>query len=202
MDSADQTQAAAVSRPSSQLSVADDVSNIVVSTKSGDTTFSNPSAVDDMNDDDDSDSKDCEDSNNSEINGENRDSIMETPKLAHDSMVTVRLSEPPTLTLNTSLVDVDNIAHMAETRHSEPDVTEDQSDTSHRDSTIRDSTIRDSIASATTVSQERSLHDELDQDSSSDDAMGQNDKDSVNWERLEKTEDEQPKDEDTDNVRS
>jgi hypothetical protein len=201
MDSADQTQAAAVSRPSSQLSVADDVSNTAVSTESGDTTFSSPDTVDDMNDTDNSDSRD---SNGSEVNQEGRDSTMvETPKLAHDSMVTVRLSEPPTLTLNTSLVDVDNIAHVAETRHSGPDVAEDQSDTtSHRHSTIRDSTIRDSIASATTVSQERSLHDELDQDCSSDDAMGQNDKDSVNWERLEKTEDEQPKDEDTDNVRN
>lgn len=116
----------------------------------------------------------------------------ETPKMPHDSMVTVRLSEPPALTLDTSVGE-------EEARGSR--IVEDEDSDQGQDSP-GESSIRTSTTPGGNTEANRSLQDELEGSvSPSRDSGAAGDQDDVNWERLEKTEDEQPKDEETDNVR-
>lgn len=115
-----------------------------------------------------------------------------TPKMTHDSMVTVRLSEPPTLTLDTDIA-------------SDSELAEETTPSTNQGSACDDSFNRDSTrASTATLSRSdatRSLHDELG-DCGADDSNSNcsEDQEEVNWEQLEKTEDEQTKDDETDNV--
>lgn len=132
----------------------------------------------------------------------------ETPKMAHDSMVTVRLSEPPSLTLDTTAA----ISKTGLTTPASPVVeeiaegAEDDSIQTEKPCETHDSVIPKSRDSALTVSStdaSRSLQDELGQFSADgNETDSSEDNEEVNWEQLEKTEDEQMKDEETDNVRS
>lgn len=163
---------------------------------------------------------------------------VETPKLTHDSMVTVRLSEPPSLILNTTdptspnhhdedeqeqeqepvtpndKQDADDKLDDQETT-SEPDtvITNDAHNTdtararassSTNNSTAPSPTDEEDMARLTRVTLERidtsrTLQDELDNfDSHSHASDSSDDFEEVNWEQLEKTEDEQPKDEESD----
>ncbi|POR39485.1 EVI5-like protein [Tolypocladium paradoxum] len=115
----------------------------------------------------------------------------ETPKMTHDSMVTVRLSEPPALTLDTTAAsDADP------TKSATSTLGEDaaQSGSDERDSQ------RDSCATASSTEANRSLQDELGEfGADGHESDSSEDPDEVNWEQLEKTEDEQVKDDETDN---
>jgi hypothetical protein len=117
-----------------------------------------------------------------------------TPKTTRDSMVTVRLSEPPTLTLDTTSTrdskSPDSPTLPATSQLIEESVAPDAPDTS-RNSTATLSASADAS---------RSLHDELGEFDDADSDCS--DPEEVNWAELEKTEDEQTKDEETDNVRA
>lgn len=160
----------------------------------------------------------------------------ETPKLAHDSMVTVRLSEPPSLQPSTTEVTFPN-NHDEKDQEQEQgqktptaeqdtaDAIDDQEKTAesdteatvdtHNTDTTRSSTSTapspaddDDMARLNRVTLERidtsrTLQDELDNfDSHSHASDSSDDFEEVNWEQLEKTEDEQPKDDESDNVSS
>lgn len=123
----------------------------------------------------------------------------ETPKMAHDSLVTVRLSEPDALTLDTSVATIPEFGPVKKERDS-PDATETSKETAD---TTGGATPRDSIASTLSPMTKQSLQDELGRRSESDRddySSDDDDPEEVNWEQLEKTEDEQTKDEETDNV--
>jgi hypothetical protein len=123
------------------------------------------------------------------------DSGTETPKMAHDSMVTVRLSEPPALTLDTTVGNCDN--PKTEAREVEVDATEcdERSSLPHTVSSSQASPKLE-IANIEQTSGADS-HEEV---TPNKERRKTDDHDDVNWERLEKTEDEQTKDEETDNV--
>ncbi|ODA76307.1 hypothetical protein RJ55_08152 [Drechmeria coniospora] len=119
------------------------------------------------------------------------------PKMAHDSMVTVRLSEPPTLKLDTKTASRVRI-HADRLAASTTDADDAGKDGNR---TSQDATHRQSAAAVPSAQANRSLQDELgecggdgDETDSTDDADEE-----VNWEQLEKTEDEQVKDDETDN---
>lgn len=117
----------------------------------------------------------------------------ETSKMPHDSMVTVRLSEPPALTLDTSV----NSEEAPKNHTVEVEV----EDTDRGRNSSREFPVRSSLPAVGNTQTNRSIRDELDDDVSSGRDNGvTEDQDDVNWERLERTEDEQPKDEETDNV--
>lgn len=117
-----------------------------------------------------------------------------TPKMTHDSMVTVRLSEPPSLTLNTSLSDVEAI-----------DAPETAVQSNHRQTMLltpigQDSSHpRDSTATIPPSGAHQSLLNELEEtEKREQDGYMSDDQEEVDWEQLEKKEDEQAKDDDTD----
>ncbi|ATY64391.1 RabGAP/TBC [Cordyceps militaris] len=137
------------------------------------------------------------------------DADTRTPKMTHDSMVTVRLSEPPSLTLDTSSASGSEPASSPVTslHTAEPDTTKGfknntQPETSEIDNVhnSRESVVvvRDSRTTLPRADTARSLQDELGQyeDNNSDTSE---DREEVDWEELEKTEDQQTKDEETDN---
>ncbi|TWU76478.1 hypothetical protein ED733_007278 [Metarhizium rileyi] len=128
----------------------------------------------------------------------------ETPKMAHDSMVTVRLSEPPSLTLDTRRVS------STEPVTPTSSVIEDASSEVYKDSLAKVDHIetchsilkklRDSALTLSPTDVNRTLRDELDICSADgNETDSSEDYEEVNWAELEKTEDEQMKDEETDN---
>ncbi|KAM5348252.1 hypothetical protein ACJ41O_008076 [Fusarium nematophilum] len=140
-----------------------------------------------------------------------RDPDPETPKMAHDSLVTVRLSEPDPIVLDSPIATSSDV----DTNQSTPTksiVSEDTKPGLPRDSTDQDidngavetrstdeaakkEAVRDSVATMPPpILTTQSLQDEL-----ADDGHVSDDQEEVNWEQLEKTEDEQTKDEETDN---
>ena len=120
--------------------------------------------------------------------------------MPHDSMVTVRLSEPPpALTLDTSEARLSAIKLTNPPRLSVEEAEAESDSSSGEEHLAGASDARDSIATASPTEASRSLQDELgDFDVSSRKSFSSEE---VNWEELEKTEDEQTKDEETDNVR-
>ncbi|KAF5676452.1 Rab6-like GTPase activating protein [Fusarium heterosporum] len=144
-----------------------------------------------------------------------RDPAPETPKMAHDSLVTVRLSEPDPIALDspieTSVIDTtqttptkDSVDGCPDTPVSpKSDLSVDDKDDSPDDEskTLTKEEPADPEASraSTTIMPPpilttRTLEDEL-----ADDGHLSDDQDEVNWEQLEQKEDEQTKDEETDN---
>lgn len=121
------------------------------------------------------------------------ESEAETPTMAHDSMVTVRLSEPPALKLDTDFDSGD-----AASRHKDAITNRDTIDSK----TTADSSMpRISTATLSPADPNRSLQDELGQvGADGHDSDGSEDLEEVNWEELEKTEDEQSKEDEADNV--
>ncbi|UKZ84908.1 uncharacterized protein TrAFT101_000794 [Trichoderma asperellum] len=114
-----------------------------------------------------------------------------TPKTTRDSLVTVRLSEPPTLTLETASArnsDIPEVPTLPATSEPIEEITSSDAPDAARNSTA---------TLSASAEANRSLHDELGEydDADSDGS----DSEEVNWEKLEKTEDEQTKDEETDN---
>lgn len=140
------------------------------------------------------------------------DTETETPKLAHDSMVTVRLSEPPVLTLDTtkcaSYSDSKSSPVVSprgtiniELPNGSENLTAIETIEGGDAEEIHNSVLvsRRSRATLPRVDTTRSLRDELGQcqDGSSETSE---DLEEVNWDELERTEDQQTKDEETDNV--
>ncbi|OAR01174.1 hypothetical protein LLEC1_04389 [Akanthomyces lecanii] len=137
------------------------------------------------------------------------DTDAETPKMTHDSMVTVRLSEPTSLTLDTSSASdsrpESNPVVSPKTFENEMTATSEsrttleapeiENEQNPRESLV---IVRDSRRALPRVDTTRSLQDELGQceDVTSDTS---DDVEEVNWEELEKTEDQQTKDDETDN---
>ncbi|UNI21795.1 hypothetical protein JDV02_007751 [Purpureocillium takamizusanense] len=116
----------------------------------------------------------------------------ETPKMAHDSMVTVRLSEPPSLTLDTTPAGRDS----ALPRGSDGELLDASSDRTSGFSVAQ----RDSFVTvSSTDASSRSLQDELGDYAVHGGPESEDDLEEVDWEQLEKTEDEQVKDDETDN---
>lgn len=127
-----------------------------------------------------------------------QESEAETPKMAHDSMVTVRLSEPPSLTLDT----LERSSQQRLPRHSLS-----SSEPNDRNSDIDPPSVDDATMTRmnrTTLSlidtSSRSLQDELGLYTPDGHDSDSSDMEEVNWEQLEKTEGEQTKDDETDNV--
>lgn len=121
------------------------------------------------------------------------ESEAETPTMAHDSMVTVRLSEPPALRLDTDFDSGD-----AASRRTDGTTNRDTIDSK----TTADSSMpRISTATLSPADPNRSLQDELGQvGADGHDSDASEDLEEVNWEELEKTEDEQSKEDEADNV--
>lgn len=113
-----------------------------------------------------------------------------TPKTTRDSMVTVRLSEPPALSLDTS-----------SGRNSKlPDSPTLPATSQPIDDSSLDACRNSTATVSASAEASRSLHDELEEMDDGDSDCS--DPEEVNWAELEKTEDEQTKDEETDNVRA
>ncbi|KAM4056794.1 rab-GTPase-TBC domain-containing protein [Hirsutella rhossiliensis] len=119
----------------------------------------------------------------------------QAPKMTHDSMVTVRLSESSAATLETAAssdADSEQLSPSATDCHS-VDTGSDEQDrprATHRDSAL---TLSPTAASVTMLSELGECSTEGHESDSSEES------DEVNWEQLEKTEDEQVKDDETDN---
>ncbi|KAF4513552.1 hypothetical protein G6O67_000811 [Ophiocordyceps sinensis] len=119
----------------------------------------------------------------------------EAPKMTHDSMVTVRLSESSAATLDTAApsdADSEQPSPSTTNRHSFESGSDPQSSprATHCDSAI---TLSPTAASL-------SLQGELGESGAQGpESDASEDSDEVNWEQLEKTEDEQVKDDETDN---
>ncbi|GAB0132711.1 hypothetical protein EsDP_00001139 [Epichloe bromicola] len=129
----------------------------------------------------------------------------EAPNMAHDSMVTVRLSEPPSLTLDTTTTVTNcRLGSIASTVPEEEQVdVEDESNDSKTPSekhNNRSSKPLNTKATVSTIEANCSLRDELGRcGADGNETDSSDDNEEVNWEQLEKTEDEQTKDEETDN---
>ncbi|KAG5917671.1 hypothetical protein E4U42_007160 [Claviceps africana] len=130
-----------------------------------------------------------------------------TPNMAHDSMVTVRLSEPPSIALDSTTANTNGrltLTSLASTvLEEELIIEEDESSDAETCSEQRQSSSSNTLRAQVTISTtdpNRSLKDELGHcaiDGNETDSSEDNEE--VNWEQLEKKEDEQTKDEETDN---
>lgn len=131
-----------------------------------------------------------------------------TPTMTHDSMVTVRLSEPPFLTLDPTIVitndELPSLPPAAlEEEHKHIHVENESSDveTASDQRQSKSSSASDARVTISTPKAKRSLQDELGHSTvDGNETDSSEDHDEVDWEQLEKTEDEQTKDEETDNV--
>ncbi|KAF5556746.1 Rab6 GTPase activating GAP [Fusarium napiforme] len=147
-----------------------------------------------------------------------RDPAPETPKMAHDSLVTVRLSEPDPIVLDspiaTSTIDTNQTTPTKDPVDDRPDTPisrkssllvvdtddkddslDDESKTLIKEGVVDTEALRSSSATMPPpILTTRSLQDEL-----ADDGNISDDQDEVNWAQLEQKEDEQTKDEETDN---
>ncbi|KAF5026859.1 hypothetical protein F66182_1054 [Fusarium sp. NRRL 66182] len=143
-----------------------------------------------------------------------RDSAPETPKMAHDSLVTVRLSEPDPIILDspiaTSVISTNQttptkdpiddrpvtpISPKSSLQEEDREEELDDPKTLNEEQITGTKVLRESAATMPPpIITTRTLQDEL-----ADDGNLSDDQDEVNWEQLEQKEDEQTKDEETDN---
>ncbi|VUC23108.1 unnamed protein product [Clonostachys rosea] len=117
----------------------------------------------------------------------------ETPKITHDSMVTVRLSEPPALALDTSFTGEDEppTPTKREVADKVPGPVGSRSP---------EESVRSARLSSTSVAPSTSLQEELAEDTDNESSRTlSGEQEEVDWEKLEKTEDEQAKGDETDN---
>ncbi|RSL65821.1 hypothetical protein CEP53_003548 [Fusarium sp. AF-6] len=153
-----------------------------------------------------------------------RDPEPETPKMAHDSMVTVRLSEPESIVLDSPVAttgldtnqstptkipasDEVSVCETPEPSLKRTDTIEEvdeEEEEQEQDQGVKTPSTEEAANTGTPressptmpppILTTRSLQEEL-----ADDGHVSDDQEEVNWEQLEKTEDEQTKDEETDN---
>lgn len=126
------------------------------------------------------------------------DVVSITPKMAHDSMVTVRLSEPADLQLNPLVDPKENTQEEEEPDENPPD---DAFDRQCKAESQESSAQRDSVVTSSSANGNDSHPEELQERDSHSDSIHSSDDEDVNWEELEKTEDQQAKDDETDNVK-
>lgn len=103
--------------------------------------------------------------------------------MQHDSMVTVRLSEPPVLTVDTKIARTSSIASAKAINGHGSGFTP----------------TTETVLEEDGAAQGQSLQDELNEADPNED-MSPISEDEVNWEQLQKTEDQESKDQDSDNV--
>jgi hypothetical protein len=146
-----------------------------------------------------------------------------TPKMTHDSMVTVRLSEPPVLTIDTSLANDDEATPRRPStvlldtppvpdtptvvRESRSDVLQPIADNDEDDETPPS----DPSTPLPTANAPRNIGEELMESEGPEDDFEDDQRrsqisrastpDEVNWDQLERSEAEEPRDEETDKVR-
>lgn len=128
-------------------------------------------------------------------------------KMAHDSLVTVRLSEPDSIIFDTTTAPLDaRSSHIILVKEEVDAVTNEKEANKMSDVDALDvatPTPRDSIRTMSeSPPAERNLQDELRElETDNEEGSSSDDQEEVDWEQLEKTEDEQVKDDETDNVR-
>lgn len=113
--------------------------------------------------------------------------------MPHDSMVTVRLSEPPTLTVNTAILD----GHNEVAGNRQEDITQDEEEQEQEESpriTMMDPNgeVMSPTGSESAVSDDGESRRGSDSSEASEGG--------VNWEELEKTEEQEPRDQGSDDV--
>lgn len=109
--------------------------------------------------------------------------------MQHDSLVTVRLSEPPALTVDTKL------NNQEQGMHRNGSISEEVEDNHQPDTQKRDS---DGEGLGTAAGSEPPRAGDTEPRRASEDSEGAEDE--VNWEQLEKNEEEEPKTQDSDDV--
>lgn len=138
-----------------------------------------------------------------ETTGEASPTTAATPRMARDSLVTVRLSEPPPLMLDAMTAP----PNMRVTKSASCVIEEQAIDKSSHDiqshASVPSEMKSHPRTTTSSIPHSRSLPDELGQsETDAAEADLSEDNEEVDWEQLEKTEDEQPKSEEADNVRS
>jgi hypothetical protein len=128
-------------------------------------------------------------------------SAMDSKALSHDSMVTVRLSEPPSLSVDTAVLDTQkSLEERRQTQQSSVTILKD--DTYAPDEQEESPTITMVNANGDVVSPSGSESAESERGGSrrgSESSEGSGEE-GVNWEELEKTEEQEPRDESSDDV--
>ena len=125
--------------------------------------------------------------------------------MAHDSLVTVRLSEPDSIIIDTTATTLDaRSSQLAPAKEEVDAVTPGKEADKMNDIECLDvatPTPRDSIRTMSESPLDRNLQDELRElGTDIEEGNSSDDQEEVDWEQLEKTEDEQVKDDETDNV--
>jgi hypothetical protein len=126
------------------------------------------------------------------------ESNMDGQAMPHDSMVTVRLSEPPTLTVDTNVLEHANIDTIELTKGQDgPEIMQEEESTQEESPRITMVDPNGNEVTSPTGSEFAASRDgESRRGSDSSEASGED----VNWEELEKTEEQEPRDEGSDDV--
>ena len=126
------------------------------------------------------------------------ESNMDGQSMPHDSMVTVRLSEPPTLTVNTNVLEHANRDALEHTEGPErPEIMQEEEATQGQSPSITMVDPNGNEVTSPTGSESAASRDgESRRGSDSSEASAEE----VNWEELEKTEEQEPRDEGSDDV--
>ena len=126
------------------------------------------------------------------------ESNMDGQAMPHDSMVTVRLSEPPTLTVDTNVLEHANRDTIDLTKGEEgPEIMQEEESTQEESPRITMVDPNGNEVTSPTASEFAAPRDkESRRGSDSSEVSGEE----VNWEELEKTEEQEPRDEGSDDV--
>ena len=118
--------------------------------------------------------------------------------MAHDSMVTVRLSEPPTLTVDTNVPEHTNRDTLEHTNGQEQaEIIEDEESAQEESPRI---TMVDPNGNEVTSPASSESVESRDPESRRGSDSTEESAEEVNWEELEKTEEQEPRDEGSDDV--
>jgi hypothetical protein len=118
--------------------------------------------------------------------------------MAHDSMVTVRLSEPPTLTVDTKVLEHGNRDTVEHIKGQEvPELIQEEESTQEESPTI---TMVDPNGNEVTSPTGSESVASRDPESRRGSDTSEESAEEVNWEELEKTEEQEPRDEGSDDV--
>ena len=126
------------------------------------------------------------------------ESNMEGQAMPHDSMVTVRLSEPPTLTVDTNVVEHANRNTLEHTKGQErPEIIQEEESSQEESPRI---TMVDPNGNEVTSPTGSEFAASRDAESRRGSDSSEVSAEEVNWEELEKTEEQEPRDEGSDDV--
>ena len=126
------------------------------------------------------------------------ESNMEGQAMPHDSMVTVRLSEPPTLTVDTNVLEHANRNTLEHTKGQErPEIMQEEDSSQEESPRI---TMMDPNGNEVTSPSDSASVPSRDRESRRGSDSSEVSAEEVNWEELEKTEEQEPRDEGSDDV--